>query len=71
VKDAKTILQESMQARQMPLPTYQCIDSGKAHTLQFTVICRVDGLQFEAKGVSTTRRKAEQIAAKLFLSKLN
>jgi ribonuclease-3 len=70
VKDAKTILQEWMQARQMPLPTYACIESGKAHTLQFSVICRVDGLKFEAKGVSTTRRKAEQIAAKLFLSNL-
>lgn len=71
VKDAKTILQEWMQARQMPLPTYECVESGKAHTLQFTVICRVDGFKFETKGMSTTRRKAEQIAAKLFLNKLS
>lgn len=71
VKDAKTILQEWLQARQMPLPTYECIATGHAHTLQFKIICRVDGLKFETKGVSTSRRKAEQIAAKEFLGKLS
>ncbi|OGT42554.1 MAG: ribonuclease III [Gammaproteobacteria bacterium RIFCSPHIGHO2_12_FULL_40_19] len=71
VKDAKTTLQEWLQARQMPLPTYRCTMTGDAHEQQFHVICHVEGLKHETKGVSTNRRKAEQIAAKLFLNKLS
>lgn len=70
VKDAKTTLQEKMQARKMPLPVYECVVSGDAHLQEFTVICRVPGMDIETKGVSTSRRKAEQIAAKKYLSKL-
>ena len=71
MKDAKTTLQEWMQARQMPLPLYECTVTGDAHEQEFTVTCRVEGLAFETIGVSTSRRKAEQIAAKLFLAKIN
>lgn len=70
VKDAKTTLQEWLQARQMPLPTYDFIVTGNAHAQEFTVTCHVDGVDFETQGVSTSRRKAEQIAAKQFLAKL-
>ncbi len=70
VKDAKTTLQEWLQAKQMSLPSYEFSVTGDAHKQTFTVICRVDGLSFETKGVSTSRRKAEQIAAKLFLNQL-
>lgn len=70
VKDAKTTLQEWMQARKMPLPVYNFIVTGDAHLQEFTVICRVPGMDIETKGVSTTRRKAEQIAAKDFIKKL-
>lgn len=70
VKDAKTTLQEWMQARQMPLPTYHCTMTGDAHEQQFHVVCHVEGMKHETKGISTNRRKAEQIAAKLFLAKL-
>ena len=66
IKDAKTTLQEWLQARQMPLPTYVFSVKGDAHEQTFTVICHVDGLSFETTGVSTSRRKAEQIAAKQF-----
>jgi len=70
VKDAKTTLQEWMQARQMPLPIYECTVKGDAHAQTFTVTCCVDGLPHKTKGVSTSRRKAEQIAAKAYINKL-
>lgn len=70
VKDAKTTLQEWLQARQLSLPVYTCKISGEAHAQQFTVTCRAQGFVFETEGVSTNRRKAEQIAAKQFLTKL-
>ncbi len=70
IKDAKTTLQEWLQARQMPLPTYHFTVTGDAHAQEFTVICEVEGLPNKTKGVSTSRRKAEQIAAKLFLNQL-
>lgn len=70
VKDAKTQLQEWLQARHMPLPTYTYEVSGEAHAQQFTVICRAEGIVGETQGKSTNRRKAEQIAAKAFLAKL-
>ncbi len=70
VKDAKTTLQEWMQARKMPLPVYDFTVTGDAHLQEFTVICRVVGMDVETKGVSTSRRKAEQIAAKEFIKKI-
>ncbi|EKD77552.1 MAG: hypothetical protein ACD_42C00297G0002 [uncultured bacterium] len=70
VKDAKTMLQEWLQARKMMLPVYEATATGDAHAQEFTVICRVVGFDFETTGVSTNRRKAEQIAAKQFLGKL-
>lgn len=71
IKDAKTTLQEWMQARQLSLPKYTCTASGEAHEQTFKVICHVDGFDFKTTGVSTSRRKAEQIAAKAFLEKLS
>ena len=70
IKDAKTQLQEWMQAKQRALPVYTCTISGDAHAQHFCVTCHVDGFSFETKGESTNRRKAEQIAAKQFLVKL-
>ena len=71
VKDPKSQLQEWLQARHMPLPDYTAKVSGAAHEQTFKVSCRVDGTDIETEGVSTSRRKAEQIAATLFLEKLN
>lgn len=71
VKDAKSQLQERLQFQKMPLPTYAVSKSGKAHELTFTVVCRVKGLPYETSGTSSSRRKAEQIAAELFLERLN
>ena len=70
VKDAKTRLQEWLQAKQMALPVYNCVASGDAHAMHFHVTCHVDQFSFETFGESSGRRRAEQIAAKEFLKRL-
>ena len=70
-KDAKSRLQEWLQARKFPLPMYNIKVTGEAHAQTFTVMCSIEGLPHTAKGVSTTRRRAEQIAAERFLELLN
>ncbi len=71
VKDAKSQLQEWLQARHMPLPHYESTVSGAAHQQTFKVNCQVKGMSIQAQGVSSSRRKAEQMAALHFLEKLN
>ncbi|ACJ17927.1 ribonuclease III [Coxiella burnetii] len=70
-KDAKSLLQEWLQARRLPLPTYEVKITGEAHAQTFTVNCYVKGLPHKTEGVNTTRRRAEQIAAKRFLELLD
>lgn len=68
VKDYKTQLQEYLQARKKPLPEYQLVQTdGEGHDQTFHVICRVSSIQHETKGEGVSRRKAEQLAAQLFL----
>ncbi|NVK25341.1 MAG: ribonuclease III [Gammaproteobacteria bacterium] len=64
LKDPKTQLQEWLQSRKRPLPVYQVEStSGQAHNQTFEVSCTLDsGAVITAKG--TSRRKAEQAAAK-------
>jgi ribonuclease III len=63
-KDAKTRLQEWLQARRMPLPEYVVTaTSGEAHLQQFSVECRIAALGIISAGVGTSRRVAEQAAA--------
>jgi ribonuclease III len=70
-KDAKSHLQEWTQAHKFPLPTYKATISGKAHAQIFTVVCEVVGLPHVTTGVSTNRRKAEQLAASHYLKLLS
>ena len=70
-KDAKSRLQEWLQERKLPLPTYQAEVTGQMHAQTFTVTCQVTGLPHKTEGVSTTRRRAEQIAAEHFLELLH
>jgi ribonuclease III len=67
VKDAKSQLQEWLQAQQLPLPDYKVRVSGKSHQQTFLITCRVAGLSHTTQGISNSRRKAEQQAAKQFL----
>jgi len=69
-KDAKSTLQEWLQARKLPLPDYEATVTGEAHAQTFFVTVRVSGMSLEAQGQSTSRRKAEQLAAAQFLEKL-
>jgi len=71
-KDAKTLLQEFLQGRQLALPAYTVIAThGAAHDQQFEVECAV-GAPFELRvtAAATSRRAAEQIAAQQVLEAL-
>jgi ribonuclease-3 len=63
-KDAKTLLQEYLQGKHIPLPAYSVIDmQGEAHAQSFEVECAIPSLRISARGSGTTRRNAEQQAA--------
>lgn len=63
-KDAKTRLQEYLQARRIPLPSYSVIATqGEAHAQSFEVECAIPSLRVSARGSGTNRRNAEQQAA--------
>lgn len=67
-KDPKTSLQEHLQAQRLPLPRYQITDiDGPAHDVIFSAHCSVPGMDQQTLGQGSTRRKAEQAAAKAFL----
>jgi ribonuclease-3 len=71
LKDAKTQLQEWLQAIPRPLPEYTVLrEQGPAHRRHFTVRCRLidDDNAIEAEGNS--RRAAEQTAAERMLRRL-
>ncbi len=71
-KDAKTLLQEMMQAEKLPLPHYelQSVD-GPGHQQHFTVECRVELNDVSAVGQGYSRRAAEQSAAQKILKDFN
>ncbi len=67
-KDPKTRLQEWLQSRRLPLPSYAIERiSGKQHDQEFTVVCRVEALDLATRGRGGSRRKAEQEAAREML----
>jgi len=64
-KDAKTLLQELLQARHLPLPRYVVIaTAGEAHEQSFQVECSVSELDIKTIGDGASRRAAEQVAAR-------
>ncbi|MEH6550210.1 MAG: ribonuclease III [Pseudomonadales bacterium] len=63
-KDAKTRLQEYLQARRLPLPVYEVpIIHGQQHQQLFTVECYIKPLKNPTVGEAGSRKQAEQIAA--------
>ncbi len=67
--DAKTRLQELAQAQKQPPPNYEIIQrDGPDHAPEFTIQANVMGLQALGKG--TSRRAAEQAAAREMLKQL-
>lgn len=64
-KDPKTLLQEHLQGRRLALPQYAVIATrGEAHEQLFEVECVVPELNIRALGAGTSRRSAEQEAAR-------
>ena len=64
-KDAKTLLQEYLQGRKLPLPVYAVVAThGAAHSQVFEVECAIPKLQIQVLGSGASRRAAEQAAAR-------
>ncbi len=64
-KDPKTLLQELLQARRLPLPQYSVVATeGAAHEQRFEVECVIADLSLRTKGNGSSRRVAEQEAAR-------
>lgn len=64
-KDAKTLLQEYLQSRRLPLPRYAVVAvRGEAHEQMFQVECDIPELGIRCEGSGTSRRSAEQEAAR-------
>lgn len=71
LKDAKTQLQEYLQAEKYDLPEYTLIKvEGDEHDQMFYVQCTVKGIKQSSSGEGSSRRKAEQIAAQSLLEQL-
>lgn len=67
-KDAKTELQEWLQARRLPVPSYRIVSTrGQAHAQTFEVECAVPALSLAETGEGRSRRAAEQEAARRML----
>ena len=70
-KDAKTRLQEFLQAHKLPLPEYDVVEvEGEAHAHQFTIECRVTPIKETVRTQASSRRVAEKQAAAEMLEKL-
>ena len=71
LKDPKTRLQEWLQARGLPLPSYAVEQvEGLPHEQQFRVRCVVETLGLSSQGGGSSRRRAEQSAAERLLQRL-
>jgi len=72
LKDPKTRLQETLQARNLPLPLYT-VESvrGEPHQQTFRVSCHIESLRLHTEGEASSRRAAEQEAARAALERLD
>ena len=70
-RDAKTRLQEWLQGKGYPLPSYEVIAiSGDDHNQIFEVACRCKAANGSRVGTASSRKKAEQKAAAVMLELL-
>ena len=70
-KDAKTDLQEYLQANKQPLPVYTVLaEDGEAHNRNFTIVCQINGLSQPISASGKSKRMAEQKAARKTLEYL-
>ena len=69
-KDAKTRLQEVLQGKGQPLPTYSVVETGPAHQRSFEAECILPTRGLRSAGKGASRKAAEQQAAQAMLEKL-
>lgn len=70
-KDAKTALQELLQAHRQAPPDYSVVsEGGSAQQPVFTVMCRVPAHDLAGMGSGPSRRAAEQAAAAVAMAEL-
>ena len=70
-RDPKTALQEYLQARGLPLPVYQVVETrGKPHEQHFRVACVLETPPAQVTADATSKRAAEQAAAAELLRQL-
>jgi ribonuclease-3 len=70
-KDAKTELQEWLQARALALPRYELVASvGEDHDKTFVARCVVEALDIHGEGEGGSRRAAEMVAAQRALDEI-
>ncbi len=70
-KDPKSILQEFLQSKKIALPSYEIISiEGEAHSQFFKVNCSISELKLISEGEGTSRKVAEQMAAKVAMKML-
>jgi ribonuclease-3 len=63
-KDAKSLLQEYLQAKKIDVPEYAVLATeGEAHCQTFRVECHIRKFNLRTQGEGTSRRAAEQLAA--------
>ncbi len=68
-KDPKTALQEWLQGRRIPVPTYSMVQViGEAHAQEFEVACEIPKRGVRTLGRGPSRRIAEQQSAELALA---
>jgi len=71
-KDAKTLLQEYLQGKHIPLPVYTVVATqGEAHAQSFEVECVIPSLKISTRGEGSSRRNAEQQAAQAAYQQLS
>ncbi len=64
LKDPKSRLQEYLQSKGHNVPEYRLLSAtGDAHRQTFTAECKIASLNITTQGVSSSRRRAEQISA--------
>lgn len=69
VRDSKSLLQEKLQGRGLPIPTYETTSvDGPGHARQFSVSCNISGFDDAFEGQGSNRRTAEQLAAQSALA---
>jgi len=52
------------------LPEYVSVNEKTDHPQEFTVLCKIAEFKLETTATSTSKRKAEQLAASMMLEKI-